>query len=171
MTANASSRAKRQAIGLLLIALAVVLSVAIVGSILVGGASAEEVTNETVTVTNGTASIDVDVTFANVSDANATADVIVTDPSGTELANESINGMTNEVVTWSHDVNDSDPAGAYGVVLEAPKGSVVGAHPEAVAASSDGGGSGFIGGNTAGPIVAVVVMVVGAFALARRADQ
>lgn len=160
------------AVGALCVALGLALAVAL-GSAGLAGAAVAEVENSTVDVTNETDRIDAHATFANVSDANATADVIVTDPSGAEIANETIDGNGSEVVTWSYELTDADSTGAYGVVLEAPNGSVNGINFQAATASTGGGGggAGLLEERTGLIVVALIVVIATAVALARRADR
>jgi len=173
---NPDAEAAQRLIAGLLLAAAIagtVLVAVAFGTGAVGAASPPpevEATNETVSVTNVTDAVDAHITFANVTYTNASADVVLTDSNGTEVANESISVVSEDVTTWTYNLTDADPTGTYRLTLDAPNGSVAGV---TVVTDSDdtAAGGGFLGGSAAGPVAAVIAAVVAAIALAWRADQ
>lgn len=171
MSDPAIARAHRQAIAAVLLLAALVVGVAIFATLLVGGASAAEPLNESVSVGNDTDQIVTTIEFANVSDANATADLVITDANGTEIVNETVAGNGTETVRSSWAVADTDPHGNYSVVVTADTGVVASAGAWASSSTSSGGAGGFLeGGLSTTQIGALIAAVAGAFLIARRAD-
>lgn len=139
-----------------------------------GGAAAAEPLNETVDVTNDTGTVYAELTFASgIDDANATADVVVTDANGTEVANTSVSGNASESIVEEWTVNDSDPIGNWSVIATADSGVVdlgeAGTFAEGVnggggAGSSDDGWGSYMG-------IPIFAIVIGGAAIALLVGQ
>jgi len=126
-----------QAIGLIVVALCI-------GAVAMGGASAAETElhNETVNVTNDTGSIWASATFADsVDEANATANVTVLSPDGSEFRTETINGTPGDRSDVEFRIKSLDSHGNYTVLVDGDS---------AVVESADAGSHQTVGGG--GPV-------------------
>lgn len=163
---NSTDRAHRQTkIGLFMAALGLLALTALAFG--PAGAAAAEPLNETVAVENDTGTVYAEVTFASgIDDANATADVVVTDANGTEVANTTISGNASETVVEEWAVNDSDPTGNWSVVVTADSGIV--SSDDAGTFSEGGSGGGGAGSSADGwgsmMGIPIFVIVIGAIA-------
>lgn len=131
------------------------------------GVQGAEPLNTTVEVTNDTDSVYVETEFASgIDDVNATADVAVADPSGTEIANETLSGNASETVVEEWAINDSDPTGTYSVVVMAGSGIVgiaeAGTFNESGGAGAGSGSTstGTLLGGLVGVLIAIGIVMV-----------
>lgn len=162
-------------IGIGLLAAAAIGVAALMVALLTGSAAAVEAGNANVTVENSTGEIYVEATFTStVDDANATADVTVLDPNGSEFATDVLNGTSANTSSTSVGINDTDPNGTYQVLVETGTADVVeSTSVTTFPDSSDDGGGGSVGfledeTNMAVAGISAVLLILGTAALARR---
>lgn len=159
ITSNRQRGALLVAIGALLVV------VGAIGAISAGVGAAEPV-NSSVEVGNYTDAITAQVSFnGTISDANATADYTIQDPTGTEWATGTLAGNASETVLEEVDVTDSDAHGNYSVVVTADAGVVdSGIAGTLTSEPGGGGGSGGVAGMSTTQLgaLAVLALVVGA---------